>query len=127
MDVKQSVEVVERAGPERFGVDFTELNRRKKFVEECEREVEVSDERQMIIQVRFSSLSGKERERERKRGGEHKVDDVEVEKANHRQMPPLSCLEKPPYLTTATGTDSCVYFDRAEREWQRRIHFVGHG
>lgn len=40
-DVKQSVVVVERSGPERFGVSPEELSRRKKFVEECEIEIKV--------------------------------------------------------------------------------------
>ncbi|KAI3478420.1 hypothetical protein L1887_59627 [Cichorium endivia] len=38
-DVKQSVAVVERSGPERFGVTPDELRRRKAFVEECEAEI----------------------------------------------------------------------------------------
>ncbi|PWZ00789.1 hypothetical protein BCV70DRAFT_237118 [Testicularia cyperi] len=38
-DVKQSVLVVERSGPERFGVSLEELRNRKKFVEECEAEI----------------------------------------------------------------------------------------
>ncbi|EST07466.1 Target SNARE coiled-coil domain protein [Kalmanozyma brasiliensis GHG001] len=38
-DVKQSVLVVERSGPERFGVTPEELNNRKAFVAECEAEV----------------------------------------------------------------------------------------
>ncbi|GAC96495.1 hypothetical protein PHSY_004075 [Pseudozyma hubeiensis SY62] len=38
-DVKQSVLVVERSGPERFGVSPEELRSRKAFVAECEAEV----------------------------------------------------------------------------------------
>ncbi|SPO22950.1 related to syntaxin family member TLG1 [Ustilago trichophora] len=38
-DVKQSVLVVERSGPERFGVTPEELKSRKAFVAECEAEV----------------------------------------------------------------------------------------
>lgn len=41
-DVKQSVLVVERSGPERFGVTPEELNKRKGFVAECESEINVS-------------------------------------------------------------------------------------
>ena len=41
-DVKQSVLVVERSGPERFGVTPEELKRRKEFVAECEAEIDVS-------------------------------------------------------------------------------------
>ena len=40
-DVKQSVLVVERSGPERFGVTPEELKSRKAFVAECEAEVKV--------------------------------------------------------------------------------------
>lgn len=40
-DVKQSVLVVERSGPERFGVTPEELSSRKAFVAECEAEVKV--------------------------------------------------------------------------------------
>lgn len=40
-DVKQSVLVVERSGPERFGVTPQELKNRKAFVAECEAEVKV--------------------------------------------------------------------------------------
>lgn len=40
-DVKQSVLVVERSGPERFGVSPEELRSRKAFVAECEAEVKV--------------------------------------------------------------------------------------
>lgn len=40
-DVKQSVLVVERSGPERFGVTPEELASRKAFVAECEAEVKV--------------------------------------------------------------------------------------
>jgi syntaxin 6 len=40
-DVKQSVSVVERSGPERFGVSAEELRDRKRFVDQCEAEVEV--------------------------------------------------------------------------------------
>lgn len=40
-DVKQSVLVVERSGPERFGVTPEELKKRKEFVAECEAEVKV--------------------------------------------------------------------------------------
>ncbi|SPC66712.1 related to syntaxin family member TLG1 [Ustilago sp. UG-2017b] len=39
-DVKQSVLVVERSGPERFGVTPEELKRRKEFVAECEAEID---------------------------------------------------------------------------------------
>ncbi|KAJ9478462.1 t-SNARE coiled-coil homology domain-containing protein [Pseudozyma hubeiensis] len=38
-DVKQSVLVVERSGPERFGVSPEELRSRKAFVSECEAEI----------------------------------------------------------------------------------------
>ncbi|EPQ31759.1 uncharacterized protein PFL1_01091 [Pseudozyma flocculosa PF-1] len=38
-DVKQSVQVVERSGPERFGVSPDELHSRKRFVRECEDEI----------------------------------------------------------------------------------------
>lgn len=40
-DVKQSVLVVERSGPERFGVSPDELKSRKAFVAECEAEIKV--------------------------------------------------------------------------------------
>lgn len=40
-DVKQSVAVVERSGPERFGVTPEELQSRKAFVAECEAEIKV--------------------------------------------------------------------------------------
>lgn len=42
-DVKQSVNVVEKAGPERFGVGWDELQRRKSFVDQCENDIEVSE------------------------------------------------------------------------------------
>lgn len=48
-DVKQSVLVVERSGPERFGVTPEELQSRKAFVAECEAEVKVRS----IAQQRF--------------------------------------------------------------------------
>ncbi|KAN0061638.1 hypothetical protein ACQY0O_006564 [Thecaphora frezii] len=38
-DVKQSVHVVERSGPERFGVTPDELQRRKQFTHQCERQI----------------------------------------------------------------------------------------
>ena len=42
-DVQESVEMLEKRGPELFGVDSTELGRRKRFVQSCTDEVRVSD------------------------------------------------------------------------------------
>ncbi|KAK0557510.1 hypothetical protein OC846_000498 [Tilletia horrida] len=39
-DVRESVAIVQRAGPERFGVGVEELEGRVKFVKDCEREIE---------------------------------------------------------------------------------------
>lgn len=41
-DVRESVKAVQKAGPERFGVDHEELERRKRFVSDCEKEIDVS-------------------------------------------------------------------------------------
>lgn len=43
-DVQESVEMLERRGPELFGVDSTELGRRKRFVQNCTDELRVSSE-----------------------------------------------------------------------------------
>lgn len=42
-DVRQSVQVVQKS-PERFGVDEGELRQRQRFLNECEKEMEVSME-----------------------------------------------------------------------------------
>jgi len=42
-DVRESVQMIEARGPERFGVDSYELSRRKAFVRECENQLQVSD------------------------------------------------------------------------------------
>lgn len=44
-DVRESVQMVETRGPERFGVDPKELARRKLFVRQCEEELVVSVQR----------------------------------------------------------------------------------
>lgn len=41
-DVRESVQMIEARGPERFGVDSNELSRRKAFVRECENQMQVS-------------------------------------------------------------------------------------
>ena len=41
-DVRESVQMIEARGPERFGVDSNELSRRKAFVRECENQMKVS-------------------------------------------------------------------------------------
>lgn len=41
-DVRESVQMVEARGPERFGVEPAELARRKAFVRDCEQEMAVS-------------------------------------------------------------------------------------
>jgi t-SNARE syntaxin family protein len=41
-DVQESVDMLEKRGPELFGVDSTELGKRKRFVQSCTDEVRVS-------------------------------------------------------------------------------------
>jgi Tfp pilus assembly protein PilW len=41
-DVQESVDMLEKRGPELFGVDSTELRKRKSFVESCSEEITVS-------------------------------------------------------------------------------------
>lgn len=42
-DIQESVEMLEKRGPELFGVDSAELGRRKRFVQNCSDDVRVSD------------------------------------------------------------------------------------
>lgn len=63
-DVQESVEMLERRGPELFGVDSAELGRRKRFVQNCTDEVRVSPHHRYRVK-RAASLRACHRNNER--------------------------------------------------------------